>query len=607
MKNKIKCLSLTFLIVIMCSFSNTIVFAHSLEKWAEKYPNTSAGGEYQFGISNCFHVNGNTVYYHWDKTGTKNIFGKAFNYAVQNWNGLISAIETTKGNEQLLIEYNPNYAIKNTLAITSTPEGYGHYAADGVTTTMTLAHISKTNETEQASVIAHELGHVWGIDDLYTIGKKDLASIYSDFNKFTTPTRHDRNAMRICLNSPWFENADGTMKYQKSPGVWANNEWLTINGNDYYFKGQTKCDAYKITYIVTGGGKAPAMQTKFKNENITLSNQKPTRTYTIKYKTTGGSLSYTSKNVSATFKGWNTNLKGTGTSYSPGAVYTQNNTLTLYSQWTNPNAGNFPTATRPYYIFDGWYNAKKGGNKVTTSTVVKGDVTYYARWNASTVMNRNTSYTANINTAGQHKYFRFKPDKDGAYQISSDSDINPYVELYTNNNLTYQLANDDNSGNGNNFSLTYWLKAGKTYYFDTKLFGNNKTGKYNVKIVSYDGATYKIDFNGAANDATQIPASEAKVSMTSYTLPEEEPARTNYAFLGWDTNKAAYNPTYYKINGKYNKKYTNNQSVQFFAIWGLLGDVDRDNSVKLADAQLALKIATWYCKTNNFSRKTYGL
>ena len=30
--------------------------------------------------------------------------------------------------------------------------------------------------------------------------------------------------------------------------------------------------------------------------------------------------------------------------------------------------------------FNGWYTAKTGGTKVSSTTVVTGDVTYYARW-----------------------------------------------------------------------------------------------------------------------------------------------------------------------------------------------------------------------------------
>ena len=42
-----------------------------------------------------------------------------------------------------------------------------------------------------------------------------------------------------------------------------------------------------------------------------------------------------------------------------------------------------PIVVRPGYTFDGWYTSASGGSKVTTSTKVKRDVTYYAHYTAS--------------------------------------------------------------------------------------------------------------------------------------------------------------------------------------------------------------------------------
>ena len=42
--------------------------------------------------------------------------------------------------------------------------------------------------------------------------------------------------------------------------------------------------------------------------------------------------------------------------------------------------GTLPSATRKGYTLTGWYTKKSGGTKVGASTIVKGDVTYYAQW-----------------------------------------------------------------------------------------------------------------------------------------------------------------------------------------------------------------------------------
>ena len=42
--------------------------------------------------------------------------------------------------------------------------------------------------------------------------------------------------------------------------------------------------------------------------------------------------------------------------------------------------GTLPTPTKSGYTFDGWYTSSSGGTKISTSTKVTGNVTYYAVW-----------------------------------------------------------------------------------------------------------------------------------------------------------------------------------------------------------------------------------
>jgi uncharacterized repeat protein (TIGR02543 family) len=60
--------------------------------------------------------------------------------------------------------------------------------------------------------------------------------------------------------------------------------------------------------------------------------------------------------------------------------------------------GTLPTATRTGYTFAGWYDAKTGGNKITsTSTVdIAADTIFYARW---TPIDYTISYNLNGGTA----------------------------------------------------------------------------------------------------------------------------------------------------------------------------------------------------------------
>lgn len=152
--------------------------------------------------------------------------------------------------------------------------------------------------------------------------------------------------------------------------------------------------SYAIKYNANGGTGAPSQQTKWKNQALTLSNTKPTRT-------------------GYTFKNWNTASGGGGTAYASGASYTANAAATLYAQWTaitykvtfNANGGTGAPSqqtktygvnltlsstkpTRTGYTFKGWATTATA----TTAAYAAGGtyasnqaITLYAVWELSYV------------------------------------------------------------------------------------------------------------------------------------------------------------------------------------------------------------------------------
>lgn len=74
--------------------------------------------------------------------------------------------------------------------------------------------------------------------------------------------------------------------------------------------------SYKVTYYANGGdaNTVPSAQTKWHNEDITLSATVP-------------------KRVGCSFLGWNTKADGTGTHYATGSSYAGNAALSLYAVW----------------------------------------------------------------------------------------------------------------------------------------------------------------------------------------------------------------------------------------------------------------------------------
>lgn len=163
----------------------------------------------------------------------------------------------------------------------------------------------------------------------------------------------------------------------------------TDQGMKVYINGTRTIAAqtsYTIKYNANGGSGAPANQTKWYGDTLTLSSTKPTRT-------------------GYTFSKWNTVSGGTGTAYSAGGSYTANAAATLYAQWTantykvtfNANGGTcsttslyktyngtitLPTPTRTNYKFLGWATSSTAttGAAAGSSYTVTKNVTLYALW-----------------------------------------------------------------------------------------------------------------------------------------------------------------------------------------------------------------------------------
>lgn len=156
----------------------------------------------------------------------------------------------------------------------------------------------------------------------------------------------------------------------------------TPTGNVTLYAVWDEKPTYTVTYSANGGTGTPSPQVKEENVPLTLSTGKPTKKYVIQYNAAGGSVSPASKNVSCTFKSWNTSITGSGTSYAPGSQYTANANVTLHAQWTNPTAGTLDTPTRTGYDFAGWFTSSSGGTAIRDTTTITGNITIFAHWTA---------------------------------------------------------------------------------------------------------------------------------------------------------------------------------------------------------------------------------
>jgi len=101
---------------------------------------------------------------------------------------------------------------------------------------------------------------------------------------------------------------------------------------------------------------------------------------------------------------------------------------------------------------------------------------------------------------GGKALFCFVPEVTGTYVFYSyDNNFDTYGHLY--DAQMYQLASNDDGGEGSNFKVVYELTAGETYYFKSRpLSENGATGVYAVQVNLLPAATsIEIEVDGAAS------------------------------------------------------------------------------------------------------------
>ena len=154
-----------------------------------------------------------------------------------------------------------------------------------------------------------------------------------------------------------------------------------------------------------------------------------------------------------------------------------------------------PKLTREGYVFCGWYDNEAFEGRAYFDTYGSSDKsTLYAKWlpkeeppmpdgtslKMAYIAQSGQTYDVNITDAGQIVYFAFKPTVDGTFTIQSIGSCDTYGNLYSSTQSL--LATNDDGGTGNNFKLTYNMKAGTTYYIAIRLLYTSATGTFKVSF-----------------------------------------------------------------------------------------------------------------------------
>lgn len=298
-----------------------------------------------------------------------------------------------------------------------------------------------------------------------------------------------------------------------------------------------------VKFDANGGSGAPATQTKYYGQILTLSSTTPTRT-------------------GYTFKGWGTSSTATTVSYNPGDRYVDDNAITLYAIWqintwtvsynNNGGSGTISNQTKTYgqaltlssgsgfsktgYTLKNW-NTQSGGGGTTYSLggsyTGNAALTLYAIWQINT-------WTVSYNSS------------------TSDSVSNMPSSQTKTYNQTLTLSSNIPTRTGYDFQGWATSSSGSVAY----AAGASYTSNAAITLYAvWQIKTYTVSYN--ANGGSGAPSSQTKTYGQTLTLSSTKPTRTNYNFLGWSTSSTG--SVVYQPGGS----YTANAAVTLYAIWEL--------------------------------------
>ena len=307
--------------------------------------------------------------------------------------------------------------------------------------------------------------------------------------------------------------------------------------------------SYSVSYNANGGSGAPSSQTKWKDQTLTLSSTKPTRT-------------------GYTFSKWNTKSDGSGTSYSSGGSYTANSAAILYAIWTEN------VLTVNYYSNYADYGTYKGESlNVSSSTNIKvhsQDFLYDNSYSSALSNVQNVDYLY-LSRTGYTPTGYWGTSTSGGTLIDEDANYS------TGQSLAQALGKSLASGNASINIYPQWQINTYTFTYNS----NGGLGSMSSQIVEWN---------------------------ETFTLANNTFTREGYKFLGWNSYRNNDNKWY--VNGQgwltedeitangYEKKLYDNQSelildmswirdnedareFTLYAIWEISGVVYIDNGTTL--------------------------
>ncbi|MBQ6460901.1 InlB B-repeat-containing protein [Candidatus Saccharibacteria bacterium] len=179
---------------------------------------------------------------------------------------------------------------------------------------------------------------------------------------------------------------------------------------------------------------------------------------------------------------------------------------TTYKVLNGNSLGEFPTATRSGWLFDGWYTGQYDGQKISTATVPTANTTYWAHWKLSVADAAITNTDISLSVNGTE-----------TINITNASNIEPYTLSSSNTSVATVNA----SG-----IITAVNDGVATITMTGTMSGDTRTITVSV------GNLIHVNFysQGATPSSFTWPVAE---NSSFSSLPE--PTKLGYTFNGWYT------------------------------------------------------------------------
>lgn len=162
------------------------------------------------------------------------------------------------------------------------------------------------------------------------------------------------------------------------------------------------------------------------------------------------------------------------------------------------------------------------------------------------ILNLGETKDVSISQAGTYEYFSFVPESDGKYRLYSTGDFDTYGYIYDES--WNNISSDDDGGIGNNFSVIYDFKAGKTYYFCVKLFDSSIVGDFKVALEEITISSIEYipvnDVEYIENSNGRFDYNENNEEFYYYEIPyftigdilkvtDKDGSTVEYEYIGW--------------------------------------------------------------------------